>query len=85
MKKKQGLTIEQHRSIGAQLKETTGDLQRLVVDLNVYPKSSRSVVLSKKTEGLLWELRSELEASMSREDHGDPPDLNIYYGGKVDD
>jgi len=81
--KTKGLTLDQHREIGAQLKEMTAYTQRLVVDLEkAYSGESSPAVAAKRIEGLLWELRSDLEGQMSHE-HGSE-DTSVYYGGRND-
>ncbi len=79
MKIKQGLSVEEHKKIGKQLKQTTSLITGLVIALEqAYSGESCPAVTAKRIESLLWELRSDLEGYMSREH--DSEDTSIYYG-----
>lgn len=77
--RKPGLSLEEHRALGARLKRLNDEMQDVMMQLSrVYPVKSYEVPILKVMH-YLGRLRARMEDKMYSE-HPDGASLDIYYG-----
>lgn len=79
--KKTGLTLEQHRELGAKLRQIHDTLiHEAVAVANAYPKKSPEAQALIKVAEVFREARSKLDDAVCREHPNDQSVLGIYFG-----
>ena len=80
MKRKPGLTLEEHRDLGILLKQVRSTLLTQGVSVaNKYPKGSRVARLALAAHAAVDKLRVELDSVVHAENRTEPRMKDVYF------